>query len=70
MGNESFSDLDYAADAAILAELLSLLLFHLEILSLEAPRVDLEVNWMKTKIQSFDHVPSHPPSFMMICACG
>jgi len=27
--------------------------------------VGLEMNWMKTKIQSFDHVPSHPPSFMI-----
>jgi len=65
MGNESFSDLDYADDAAILAELLSVLLLSLEILSLEAPRIGLEVNWLKTKIQYFDHVPFHPPSFMI-----
>jgi len=65
MGNESFSDLNYADDAAILAELLSVHLFSLENISLGASRIGLEVNWMKTKIQSFDSVPSHPPSFMI-----
>jgi len=55
MGSESFSDLD---DAAILSELLA-------VLSLAAPRVGLEVNWMKTKIQSFDTVTSHLPTFMI-----
>jgi len=65
MGNESFSDMDYANDAAILVELLLVLLFSLEIFNLEAPRVGLQVNWTQTKIQSFDYVPSHPPSFMI-----
>jgi len=65
IGNISFRDLDYADDAAILSELLSVLRFSLEILNLGAPRVGLKVNWMKTKIQSFDSVPSHPRSFMI-----
>jgi len=55
----------YADDAGILSEQLTVLLFRLEILSLEAPRLGLEVNWMKTMIQSYDDVTSHPPSFMI-----
>jgi len=65
MGNKSFNNLDYADNATILTKLLSVLLFSLEILSLDALRVGLEVNCVKTKIQSFEYVPSHPPSFMI-----
>jgi len=63
--NESFSDLDYADDAAIFSELCTVPFFGLKILSLEAPMVGLKVNWMKTKIQSFDTVTLVPPSLMI-----
>jgi len=43
MKKDSFRDLDLPDDAAILSELLTVLLFSLEILSLEAPKVGLEV---------------------------
>ena len=52
IGADAFSDLDYADDVALLAELLDLLHSTLEIFDHEAAPLGLSVNWKKTKVQS------------------
>ena len=52
LGTEIFTDLDYADDVALLAEMLEVLLLALDVLNDEARPLGLEVNWQKTKIQS------------------
>jgi len=48
---ESFSDLDYADDVALLAEMMETLVAGLLVLQDEAAPLGLQVNWTKTKIQ-------------------
>jgi len=50
-GQASFTDLDFADDVYLLAELLELLVPALELTADEAASFGLEVNWQKTKIQ-------------------
>ena len=52
LGTEIFTDLDYADDVALLAEMLEVLLLALDVLKNEARPLGLEVNWQKTKIQT------------------
>ena len=52
LGDESFSDLDYADDVVLLAEVLEVLILLLEIMQDEANPFSLEINWSKTKIQT------------------
>ena len=52
VGSESFSDLDFADDVALLAEMLSLLVLAFEIMDEEARPLGLTINWSKTKIQT------------------
>ena len=49
---ESFTDLDFADDVALLAEMLSVLLLALEVMDREAHPLGLTINWAKTKIQN------------------
>ena len=51
-GPHSFSDLDFADDVALLAELIDLLVPALETMASEASSLGLEVNWQKTKVQA------------------
>jgi len=51
IGEESFSDLDYADDITLLAEKLQTLVAGLLVLQGEAAPLGLQVNWTKTKIQ-------------------
>jgi len=48
----SFTDLDFADEISLLAELLQLLVPILETMASEAASLGLEVNWNKTKIQA------------------
>ena len=48
----SFTDLDFADDVSLLAELVELLVPILETMASEAASLGLEVNWNKTKIQA------------------
>jgi len=51
LGQSSFTDLDFADDVSLLAELLKLLVPILETMASEAS-LSLEVNWQKTKVQA------------------
>ena len=51
IGEESFSDLDYADDVTLLVEMLEALVTGLLVLQDEAAPLGLQVNWTKTKIQ-------------------
>ena len=50
-GGEHFTDLDYADDVALLAEMLQTLVAGLLVLQDEAAPLGLQINWTKTKIQ-------------------
>ena len=50
-GQDAYTDLDFADDISLLAELLSLLIPVLEAFAEEAAAIGLEVNWDKTKVQ-------------------
>jgi len=45
LGDESFSDLDYTDDVALLAEMLEVLILSLEIMQEEAILFGLKINW-------------------------
>jgi len=51
-GQDPYTDLDFADDISLLAELLSLLIPVLEAFAEEAAAIGLEVNWDKTKVQA------------------
>jgi len=51
-GQSSFTDLDFADDVSLLAELLELLVPILETIASEAPSLGFEVSWQKTKVQA------------------
>jgi len=51
VGQISFTDLDFADDVSLLAELLELLVPILETMAGKAASLGLEVNWQKTKVQ-------------------
>jgi len=48
---QSFTDLDFADDVALLVEMLSVLLLALKVTETEARPLGLTINWGKTKIQ-------------------
>jgi len=52
-GQSSFTDLDFADDVSLLAEMLDLLVPILETMASEAASLGLEVNWQKTKVQAW-----------------
>ena len=51
-GQDAHTNLDFADNIALLAELLSLLIPVLEAFGDEAAAIGLEVNWDKTKVQA------------------
>ena len=53
IGNAWVTDLDFADDAALLAELMDVLVLALDSLNEEAKPLGLKVSWIKTKIQAF-----------------
>ena len=52
IGQSSITDLDFADDVSLLAELLELLVPILETIASEASSLGFEVNWQKTKVQA------------------
>jgi len=59
-GQSSFTDLDFANDVSLLAELLELLVPILETMASEATSLGLEVNWQKTKVQALGYRKDMP----------
>jgi len=51
LGQCAFTDLDFADDMSLLAELLELLVPGLEIFQEEAAPLGLEANWQKTMVR-------------------
>ena len=51
-GQRSFTDLDFADNVSLLAELLELLVPTLETTASEAASMGLEMNWQKTEVQA------------------
>ena len=50
LGNEVFTDLDFADDVALRAEMLEVLVLALTIMQEEAAVFGVQINWSKTKI--------------------
>ena len=51
MEKEPFTDLDFADDVVLLAEMLSVLVLALEVMNTEAQPLGMSINWSKTKVQ-------------------
>ena len=66
-GPHAFTDLDFADDVSLLAELLELLVPLLEIFHEEAAPLGLEVNWRKTMVQALGSRKDEPSSLKV---CG
>ena len=66
IGEESFSDLDFADDAALLAEVLNVLPAALSTFEEEAKPLGLQVSWTKTKIQSIGAEANNLPQSVKV----
>jgi len=64
--DHSYTDLDFANDVCLLAELLELLVPVLEALATEAESLRLEVNWQKTMPRALDNIQDVPPSVTVL----
>jgi len=62
----SYTDLDFADDVCLLAELMELLVPVLEALATEAESLGLEVNWQKTMLQALGNIQDVPPSVTVL----
>jgi len=51
---KSFTDLDFADDVVLLAEMLSVLISALQVMNREASPLGMTINWVKTKLQDLD----------------
>jgi hypothetical protein len=60
LGDENFTDLDYADDVSLFATMLEILQMSLDILNSEAKTFGLEMNWSKTKVQFVGDAPDPP----------
>jgi len=65
VGKEVFTDLDYADDVALLAQILEMLLLSLSVMNEEAKPLGLHINWSKTKIQQIGE-PRYSQSHLMV----
>jgi len=65
-GQHSFTDLDFADDVCLLAEMLKLLVPALETMASEAARLGLEVNWLKTKVQALGSRKDEPTTVSVL----
>jgi len=65
-GDHSYTDLDFADDVCLLAELIELLVPVLEALATEAESLGLEVNWQKTMMKALGNIQDVPPSVTVL----
>ncbi|KAG0713853.1 hypothetical protein GWK47_015271 [Chionoecetes opilio] len=68
VGNTKITDLVFADDAVIFAESLEVLVMALEALHEEAKPLELEVSWLKTKVQVFGDLLDE--AVQSVHACG
>jgi len=61
-GQASFTDLDYADNISLLAELLKLLVPALELMSNDKASLGIEENCQKSKIQALGRIEGLPPT--------
>ena len=59
-GDYSHTDLDFADNVCLLAELMELLVLVLEALATDAESLRLEVNWQKTMMQALGNIQDVP----------
>ena len=57
LGKEVFTDLDFADDVSLLAEMLEVLVLALTVIQEEASTFGLQINWSKTKSYRFPLPP-------------
>ena len=67
LGDERFTDLDFAEDAVVFAETIQELTGFLQALSWESGRLGQRISWMKTMIQQFIHTVDQVCS---VVSCG
>ncbi|KAG2470143.1 MTSSL protein, partial [Polypterus senegalus] len=67
MGEESFTDLDFADNAVIFVESMDALIGALKILSEESECLGLQVSWIKRKIQAFNELLGTASDSVSIC---
>jgi len=67
-GNVKISELDFADDAAIFAEMLDILLQDLQALNEDSELLGLQVSWVKTKIQAFNVILDAAILSVPVCA--
>ncbi len=68
LSETTITDLDFADDVVIFAELVDGLVRALEVLSEEAEPLGFRVSWLKTKLQSFDD--STEEATEPVCSAG
>ena len=61
-----FTDLDFADDVSVMAEMLEVLILALELMNEESSALGLEINWNKTKIQASDIIVGAPPDVTIL----
>ena len=61
-----FTDLDFADDVSVMAEMLEVLILALELMNEESSALGLEINWNKTKIQTSDIIVDAPPDVTIL----
>jgi len=66
-GQSFFTDLDFADDVSLLADLLELLIPILETMVSEAASLGLKVNWQKTKVQALGCREDMPLTIKIHC---
>ena len=52
LGQEVFTDLDFADDVSVMAEMLEVLILALDLMNEESSVLGLEINWNKPQISS------------------
>jgi len=67
-GNVKISELDFADDAVIFAEMLDILLQDLQALNEDSELLGLQVSWVKTKIQAFNVILDAAILSVPVCA--
>jgi len=65
VGEQVFTDLDYADDMALLAQMLEVLLLSLSVMDEEAKPLGLHISWSKTKIQQIGE-PCYSQSYLTV----